>query len=60
LLEEWRISTVVKDSMIEQICELVQLDPDTFDANVKNSVDTLRTEALKTLASIVFLEKTDK
>lgn len=46
--------------MIEEICELVQLEASSFNENVASSIDTLRTESLKTLASIVFLEKNDK
>lgn len=46
--------------MIEGICELVQLEPSTLDPGVSAIVDNLRTESLKTLAAIVFLEKNDK
>jgi hypothetical protein len=46
--------------MIEEICELVQLEASSFNSEVAASVDILRTESLKTLASIVFLEKNDK
>uniref|UniRef100_A0A914CM31 Uncharacterized protein n=1 Tax=Acrobeloides nanus TaxID=290746 RepID=A0A914CM31_9BILA len=56
LLDEQTINILADDKLIEQICALVYLNT-TADSPL---LDTVKTEALKTLASIVFLEKPRK
>lgn len=56
LLDEWRINYLVNDETIEEICAILQLDM----SNYNLMLDAVKTEAMKTLASIVFLEKPRK
>ncbi|KAI6187396.1 BMA-EEL-1, isoform k [Aphelenchoides besseyi] len=60
LLDEWRIACVISNKVLDDICEVIQLDPTSFDPSFNAMIDNLRTEALKTLASIIFLDKPAK
>lgn len=56
LLDEWRTNCLLNDSLIEQTTALIHLE---VPADML-AVDMVRTDALKTLASIVFLENPRK
>uniref|UniRef100_A0A915E7Q5 UBA domain-containing protein n=1 Tax=Ditylenchus dipsaci TaxID=166011 RepID=A0A915E7Q5_9BILA len=57
LLDEWRINCLINDDLIEQICALLQLD---VAPAYNTALDGVKTEAMKTLASIVFLRNLGK
>jgi hypothetical protein len=56
LAEEWRVNCLSSESNIEQICSLVRLEL----PGITVYLDAIKTEALRTLASIIFLEKPRK
>ncbi|CAD5226865.1 unnamed protein product [Bursaphelenchus xylophilus] len=60
LLDDWGVGFILNEGLVEEVCVLVQLDTQNYDPSLKTCLDTLKTEALKALASIVFLEKPRK
>ena len=60
LLDDWRVSCIITDAIIDEISELIQLNPATFEPSARDAIDNLRTEALKALASVIFLDKPNK
>ncbi|KAI1715515.1 E3 ubiquitin-protein ligase [Ditylenchus destructor] len=57
LLDEWRINCLINDDLIEQICALLQLP---MGSTYNPGLDGVKTEAMKTITSIVFLDKPRK
>jgi hypothetical protein len=55
--DESRLNGLANEQYIEQCCEFLHFEGPP---NQHNLIDTLKTETLKTLASIVFLEKVKK
>lgn len=57
MTDESRLNGLSNEQYIEQCCSVLHFEaPSKF----QSLADTVKTEALKTLASIVFLEKTKK
>jgi len=57
IADDSRLNGLSNEQFIEQCCSVLHFEPTT---KYQALADTLKTEALKTLASIVFLEKTKK
>uniref|UniRef100_A0A914LPH2 UBA domain-containing protein n=1 Tax=Meloidogyne incognita TaxID=6306 RepID=A0A914LPH2_MELIC len=57
IADDSRLNGLSNEQFIEQCCTVLHFEPTT---KYQALADTLKTEALKTLASIVFLEKTKK
>ena len=57
MADESRLNGLSNDQFIEQCCKILHFESPP---KCQALADTLKTEALKTLASIVFLEKTKK
>ena len=55
-MDDWRINSLSSEQFIKQICSLLQLSVPKYELYV----DAVKTEALKTLASVIFLEKPRK
>uniref|UniRef100_A0A183CQL5 DUF913 domain-containing protein n=1 Tax=Globodera pallida TaxID=36090 RepID=A0A183CQL5_GLOPA len=57
ITEEWRLNSLANDGFIEHCCAILRSE---WSPKCHTLADALKTEALKTLASVVFLEKDKK
>ncbi|KAL3125374.1 hypothetical protein niasHT_002102 [Heterodera trifolii] len=57
ITEEWRLNSLANDRFIEYCCEILRCE---MPPKCLALIDAVKTEALKTLASVVFLEKDKK
>ncbi|KAI6198292.1 HECT-type E3 ubiquitin transferase [Aphelenchoides fujianensis] len=60
LLDAWRTLSVLQQETVEDICEVIQLEPSALPAAAIPLIDNVRTEALKAMASIIFLDNPAK